>query len=61
MDTEGNWFEINYADFCYGDENNESCNSYEEAIKLVISKPKKSNIAYQWWKGHRELYTKKCN
>jgi len=25
---------------------------------LVMKKPKKSNIAYQFWKGHKKLYTK---
>lgn len=28
---------------------------------MVINKPKKSKIAYQWWSEHKRLYTKPTN
>jgi hypothetical protein len=55
------WYEINYADFCYGDTNSEPCDSYEQAVEMFLLKPKKTNIAYQWWKEHKRLYTKPVN
>ena len=28
---------------------------------MLFKKPKKSNIAYQWWKDHSKMYTKPTN
>jgi hypothetical protein len=55
------WYEINYADFCGGDAKNEPCKTYEDALKMVSEKPKKSFIAYQWWKDHKTLHNKPTN
>jgi phage gp46-like protein len=55
------WYEINYGDFCGGDAKSEHCESYETAVKMVLLKPKKTNIAYQWWSDHKRLYTKPTN
>lgn len=52
------WFCIHYSDFCYGDESSEGCDSFENALKIVQSKPKNSQIAYQWWIGHQRVFTK---
>jgi hypothetical protein len=58
---DGSWFCIHYADFCYGDASNESCHSYEEAAQKVLKKPKRSDIAYQYWREHKALFTKPVN
>ena len=58
VDKDLQWFVVHYADFCGGDESNESCESFDQAIEKVMKKPKKSNVAYQFWKDHGRLYTK---
>jgi len=40
------WCEINYADFCGGDESNEGIQTYKQALQMVMKKPKKNNVAY---------------
>ena len=51
-------FCLHYADFCYGDESHESCQSFEEAKEIMREKPADSKIAYQYWVGHKALFTK---
>ena len=58
VEPELEWFVVQYADLCGGDLLNETCHSFEQAIEMVKNKPKKSNIAYQWWKDDGKLYTK---
>lgn len=45
-DSQNEWFVLHYTDFCFGDASSESCESFDQAIKLVMKKPKKSNVAY---------------
>ena len=51
-------FCLHYADFCYGDESHEPCESFEEAKEIMRKKPANSKIAYQYWVGHKALFTK---
>ena len=60
MTTELRLFCLHYADFCYGDASNESCSNFEQAKRIALAKPKASNVAYQYWKGHGRIYTKPC-
>lgn len=55
---EESWFCIHYADFCFGDKGMEDCDSYVKGMQLVLTKPKDSQVAYQYWVGHVKLLTK---
>jgi hypothetical protein len=44
--TEASWFCIHYADFLSKDASFEPCESYEEAVQIILKKPKRSDIAY---------------
>ena len=55
-----NLYCIYYADFCKGDTEKQPCSSFEEAQKIVLSKPKDCRTAYQYWTMNGKLYTKPC-
>lgn len=55
---EKSWFCIHYSDFCNGDMGSEYLPNYNDAVKLILSKPKNSKTAYQYWRDHDRLYTK---
>ena len=58
VEPELDWFVVHYADLHGGHLSDETCHSFEQAIEMVKKKPKKSNVAYQWWKDVGRLYTK---
>ncbi len=42
------WFCIHYTDFCFGEKSMEDCDSYVKGMQMVLTKPKDSQVAYQY-------------
>ena len=53
---EKGWFCVQYFDFHGGDTGSTKCPSYDEAVKMIMSKPKQSDIAHSHIEG--TLYSK---
>ena len=53
---EKGWFCVQYFDFHGGDIESAPCSNYDEACKMIMSKPKQSDIAHSHVEG--TLYSK---
>ena len=53
---QNSWFCLHPSDFCFGDQGSEGCNSFEKAVKIVLTESSNSSFGYQFWLGHQRVF-----